>query len=64
MRQPAEITGALSGLTEHAALLVYKRTEVAKNLGEFMDTSLYLSNLSFAFLDEGFLVRKFMRREL
>jgi len=54
----------LSGLTEHAALFVYERTEVAKNLGEFMDTSLYLSNLSFAFLDEGFLVGKFMRREL
>lgn len=41
-----------------------KRTEVAKNLGELMNTRLYLSNLSFAFLDEGFLVRKFMRREL
>lgn len=64
MRQPAEITGALSGLTEHAALLMDKRTEVAKNLGELMNTRLYLSNLSFAFLDEGFLVRKFMRREL
>ena len=54
----------LSRLTEHATLFVHKRTEVAKNLGELMDTSLYLSNLSFAFLDEGFLVRKFMGGEL
>ena len=64
MRQREEITGVLSGLTEHTTLLVHKRTEVAKNLRELMDTNLYLSNLSFAFLDEGFLVRKFMRREL
>ena len=54
----------LSRLTEHATLFVYKRTEVAKNLGELMNASLDLSNLGFAFLYEGFLVRKFMRGEL
>ncbi len=51
-------------LTKHATLFMYKRTKVAKNLGELMDTSLNLSNLRFAFLDEGFLVCEFMRREL
>jgi len=42
----------LSGLTEHATLFMYKRTEIAKNLGELMNASLDLPNLSFAFLYE------------
>jgi hypothetical protein len=53
-----------SGLTDHATLFMYKCTEITKNLGEFMNASLDLSNLSFAFLDEGFLVCEFMQGEL
>ena len=54
----------LSRLTKHATLLVYKRAEVAKNLGELVYASLDFSNLGFALMDEGFLVCKFMWREL
>jgi hypothetical protein len=39
-----------NGLTEHATLFVYKRTEIAKNLRELMNASLDLPNLRFAFL--------------
>lgn len=54
----------LSRLTKHATLLVYKRAEVAENLGELVYASLDLSNLGFALLDEGFLVSEFMWRQL
>lgn len=54
----------LSRLTKHATLFVYKRAEVAKNLGELVYASLDFSNLGFTLLDEGFLVCKFMWREL
>jgi hypothetical protein len=52
----------LSGLTKHAALFMYERTEVAENLGKLVDTSLNLSDLGFALMDERFLVCEFVWR--
>ena len=54
----------LSRLTKHATVLVYKRAEVAKNLGELVYASLDFSNLDFALLNKGFLICKLMWREL
>jgi hypothetical protein len=54
----------LGGLTNHATLLMYKRSEVAEYLRELVYASLNLPNLSFALLDEGLLVSEFVWREL
>lgn len=54
----------LKGLTEHSALLMNKRTEVAENLGELMNPSLYLSDLGFTFLNQRLLICEFVWRKL
>ena len=64
MVSPGDVNELPKGLTKHSALLMYERTEVAENLRELVNTSLYLSDLGLAFLDEGLLICEFMWREL
>ena len=43
---------------------MHERTEITEDLREFMNPSLYLSDLSLALLDQRLLISEFVWREL
>lgn len=54
----------IRGRTQHAALLLDQGSEVAKDLREFVNASLYLADLFLELLDKGLLEYKLLWREL